>query len=371
MGWARYYEDIEERYGDDTRDRYEQYLKSLEPDGHLPQQSFRPGEVWAVCNGRRFEDYMAFPVDKRIQFRVETEPGCEPPEVELRDGVAERELAPDATDSYSIFSRMPTTVILVLKCGGHRKEYFVHFLKAGSIDKIPEFAVLITALTKNPPTWSTQTFLHFREKLETVLTDQSVPKQFADGVVEYHLALFYENLRSPSFGKLLERANELLRCFTPYSDYAAMICGFYLFRTNAFDHGAVANIGRLPSLKRVFEFFTSPYDEAMRPETMKKRHNQGLQMDILVPRPDHTLIQALLCAKSGDLPKAASQVEETWGMLEPDFDAQRERRLTFLEARIHRAGRNMKAATVCYKRLEFSSQPRFFEEATAFLSKRT
>lgn len=370
MGWARYYEDIEERYADDTRDRYERYLNSLEQNRELPKPQFRPGEVWAVCNGRRFEDSMAFPVKTHIQFRVEAESGSELSEVRVRGDGAERELASDATGNFSVFSNISTTILLVLKSGAYRKDYIVHFLEIGSIDKIPEFAVLVAALTDNPPAWSAATFPLFREKLEAVLIDYSVPKQFGDGIVEYHLALFYENLRSPDFGKLLERSNQLLRCFTPYSDYAAMICGFYLFRTNAFDYGTVANIDRLPSLKRVFEFFTSPYDKAMTPEALTTKQNSA-PMDILVPGPDHDTIQALFCAKSGDYGQAIAKVKETWSMLEPSLDFQRERRLTFLEARIHRASGNTKDATVCYERLEFSSQPRFSEEARTFLAGQT
>lgn len=369
MGWPRYYEDIEERYGDDIRDRYDQYLKGIEED-RQPVPQLKSGEIWASHDGRRCEDYMAFPINTRILLRVETEAGCGPAVVELRDAVAARTLNADSTGNYTICSKTPTTICLVLKSGAHRKEYLIHFLKLESIDKIPEFGALLTTLADNPPSWSTDTFPPFREQLETILEKQSVPKQFADGVIEYHLALFYENLRAPNFGKLLERANELLRCFTPYSDYAAMICGFYLFRTNAFDDGPVANIQRLPNLKRIFHFFTSAYGEAMKPEAMKKRSDKPAKMDILVPRADHMLINALLCAKNGDLGQAASQIEETWRMVEPDFDVQRERRLTFLEARLHRANGNTQEAVACYERLKFSSLPRFSEEATAFLSKR-
>ena len=82
MGFAKYFEDIEDRYGEDTRGRYEKYLKEV---AHAPQppKQVHSGEIWATLNGRRFEDYMAFPCGTRIRFCVHKAPDCEPAKVEL------------------------------------------------------------------------------------------------------------------------------------------------------------------------------------------------------------------------------------------------------------------------------------------------
>ena len=277
-------------------------------------------------------------------------------------------MAPDTKGNYTISSKTPATVKLRLRCGAYTKEHQIHFLETSSIANIPEVAELISALTENPPAWSTESFPPFRRKLDAILKKRRVPKQFGDGVIEYHLSLFYENQRSATFGKLLERANELLRCFAPFSDYAALICAFYLFRTNSFEYTAFVNISRLPNFRRLLHFFTAPFSDAFKLQTKEKQLAHSVKLDLLVPEPDHVMLQALLAANQGRLNDAANLVKDCWRLVEPDFDIQRERRLTFLGARLYRVTGDTKRAAACYERIRYSTQPHFREEAQQFLS---
>jgi hypothetical protein len=88
MGFAKYFEDIEDRYGENTSERYKEYLEEVTRVPQPPNQ-IRSGEIWATLNGRRFEDYMAFPCGTWIRFCVHTAPNCEHTKVELEaDGRA-------------------------------------------------------------------------------------------------------------------------------------------------------------------------------------------------------------------------------------------------------------------------------------------
>ena len=369
MALAKFHEDVEESYLDGTSERYERFLASVEEDRMLREaRKPRPGEVHAVRNGHRFEDQMAFPVNSRIRFNVEVQQGCIAGEVELQDQTGVHSLSADATGAFLLFSKEPATICLVLKSGAHRKEYIVHYLEERPIEKIPEFAALVAKVTDNPPAWSAATFLAFRQRMEKILEAQKVPRQFAAGVIEYHLGLFYEMHQSGVFGKLLERSYELLRCFSRYSDYAALICGFYHFRINDFGHGAAINVARLPELHRVFRFLSSPYEKAMElsGESMKKAHSIRT-LELLMPRADLSTLQALAFALDRNIPEALVQIAEARASTNGIIDPQRQSRLDFIEARLCRANGGVKQAASYYKKLAYSPQNVFRDEATAFL----
>lgn len=115
MALAKFHEDVEDRYLDGTSDQYERFLASVGEDRMLREERKpRPGEVHAVISRRRFEDQMAFPVNHRISFDVEVEQGCVAGEVQIQDPTGVRSLSPDATGAFSLFSRKPETIGLVL-----------------------------------------------------------------------------------------------------------------------------------------------------------------------------------------------------------------------------------------------------------------
>lgn len=164
----------------------------------------------------------------------------------------------ESAGSMELLSKHAVSGDVIATCGNYSKTYRVSFVTASRPENLPEFAAELAALTENPPTWTQSSFDRFRSATEAVLKAHHLPADFCEGVREYHLGLYHEQIGEGRFGARLDRAHTLLRPFVKHSRLAALICGYYLYRVNAFEQPLVRRA--FARLGRVARFFSDKQD---------------------------------------------------------------------------------------------------------------
>lgn len=167
-----------------------------------------------------------------------------------------------------------------------------------------------------------------------------MPTLFSQGVIEYHLALFHEEQRLPSFRERFQSAYGNLRWLIPYSDVARIICTYYLYCSNEFEAAAILWKGRRGRLRRAIRFFLDV--DCGKPAITGSISNSGLAL--LVSLPDLMLFQAIEALEDGRPKTAAELIAVARRHTRADFDRERAARAAYIEAQIKRAVGDEKAA---------------------------
>jgi hypothetical protein len=192
-----------------------------------------------------------------------------------------------------------------------------------------------------------------------------IPADFATGVKEFYFGLFHESVGEPNFRKRLETAFNVLRPFCRYSDYAALICAYYLYRVNCFEQ--VASLSEIPALSRMANFFLEPFGGIKARVTSHARQPAPASTEILVSNRDHALFQAVTSLLAGALPVCAEQLEVANRAGTPGLDPQGEERLAIVRARLARRSGRHAEADRAYGALANSATEAFRAEASAAL----
>ena len=345
MALAKHHEEIEERWIANTSDRYEDILSDL--FGRLPPMILRAGEVYLVRAGRRMEDVEVCEYGETLDLGVESTPGSAPPEIEVQDETGSRPLKQRVNGHISVQFKETGLRRIQVSSGGYIKLYTIHAVEPFRVEELPDFAKLVQSLSDNPPEWSESTFGEFRERLETILAKKGVPRIFADGVIEYHLALFHEERHLPSFRERFESAYGNLRWFIPYSDVARIICAYYLYCANEFEAAAVLWKGRRGRLRQAVRFFLD--GNGAKPPSTKSSTKSGLAL--LVALPDLMLFQAIEALEGGKPKNAAELVAVARRHTRADFDRERAARAAYIEARVKKATGDEKVARSLFESL--------------------
>jgi len=369
MALAKFREDIVERYHEDIRELFGRGEVSPEK-GWQPQQpaAIASDTVAAVRNGKFFEDRVAFLMSEEVTFGLDS-PKQTTVYVSYRcDNGHEIVLNPNGKGFYRLPSGQPGQ--LYLRCGYYIKEYRVSWLREAKPEQLPDFSARLGTLSENPAKWTAATFESVRAELDNILYCPNVPEDFATGVKEFYLGLFHETIGEPNYRKRFEAAFTFLRPFVNYSDYAALICGYYLYRINEFDQ--LAAVPKLSTLSAVGNFFSGTLLATTgKAGNVLPRRPEHVSPEILVSERDYRIIECAVQQLSKQWAKAeralqAAQVASTAGL-----DPQGDERLAILSARLSRQLGHLEKARAEYGKLQFSPNPQFKKEADGFLQQRT
>ena len=338
MALAKHSEEVEERWIANTSDRYEAMLADVFE--RLPPIRLSAGVVYLLRGVRRMEDVEVCEVGEAFDFVVECQSGSAPPEVELLGDTGNGRLEQDANGRITVHFKEAGCRRIQVSSGGYLKLYTIHAVEPFRVQELPDFAGLIRSLTDNPPDWTEVTFGEFRTRLEQILAKKGVPTIFADGVIEYHLALFHEERRLALFRKRFETAYGNLRWFIPYSDVARLICAYYLYCANEFKAAAVLCKGHRGRLRHAVKFFLDGNDFKLASTGSSANHSLAL----LVSLPDLMLFQAIEALEAGKAEGAAELIAVARRHTRADFDRERSARAAYIEARVKKATGDQKVA---------------------------
>ncbi len=341
MALAKYCEDIDDRYTDDNFERLNALFSGRDFSKEWRQLArVDSAAVVARFSGGYFEDRMVFLRHKRTRFSVECASISTPVTVFFsRSGGVPEQLSPDENGGYEI-DAPKTDGELKLRCGNYSKGYHISFLDRRKPETLPDVKKALTALVHNPARWTNAGFENLRGELEIVLSLPGIPLDFADGVKEFYLGLFHESIGEPNYRKRIERAFNLLCPFCAYSDYAQLICTYYLYRVNCF--AQVAGLHQMPLLSTIAKFFLNPHLADNSTATEKP---VASETEILVSDRDFELFGAVKLFVTGDLAGCAKQVALAQAASRPGLDPQGDERLTLLRARLaSRLGKVSEAA---------------------------
>ena len=330
MALAKYLEDITERWLENTEARYEDRLKELFERFPAPVSS--AGEVYLTRHGRRMEDIEVCEVGQTLHMAMVVKEGAAAPKCEIEVDGRWQEVSLMAGQTIDLLLPQTAQRQLRVISAGYLKEYTLHVIQALRVESQPDFSRFIRELSDNPPNWSETTFADFRRQLEAILVAHNAPRLFIDGVIEYHMALFHEELRLANFRDRLQSAYGHLRWFIPYSDIARLICIHYLYCANEFE--AALNLcgsGSTRMRQTLALLLSRPPEEAPGVEIAK----QGLPL--LVSLSDSLLFEAAQAIREGRHESALVLCAAVYRQLLPAFDRERSERLACLEA-LARAG---------------------------------
>lgn len=330
MALAKYLEDITERWLENTKARYEDRLKELFE--RFPASVSSAGEVYLTRHGRRMEDIEVCEVGQTLHLAMVIKEGAAASKCEIEVDGRWQEVSVMSGQTMTLSLPVAAQRQLRVISAGYLKEYTLHVIQAMRVESQPDFARFIRELSDNPPNWSDITFADFRRQLQAILVANNAPQMFIDGVIEYHMALFHEDLRLANFRDRLQSAYGNLRWFIPYSDIARLICIHYLYCANEFE--AALNLcgsGSTRMRQALALLLSRPLEEARSIEISK----QGLPL--LVSLSDSLLFEAAQAIREGRHESALVLCAAVHRQLQPAFDRERAERLACLEA-IARAG---------------------------------
>ncbi len=333
MALAKYYEEIEERWIANTSERSESALAELFEK--FPAKSHVAGEVHLTRAGRRMEDIEVCEVGQSLDLSVVSTPGSAKPSIELKYGSTSKFIEPNAASKVKLRLSAPETARVHVSSHGFLKSYTIHVIEPFTAEDLPDFAELIRSLDENPPQWTEVSFAEFRRRLEAVLHRKALPSMFSDGIIEYHLGLFHEEQRFPSFRERLQSAYGSLRWFIPYSDVAGLICAYYLFCSNEFAASRNVSKGGGGRLRTANSFFLEQHGEEK--NTKNSRPEKRAVLPLLVALPDLLSFQAIEAMESGRLQDADELVSVAASYTQANFDSERAARISFLRARVRSA----------------------------------
>ncbi len=360
MGYSKYSEDITDRWVEDTRDREDAFFQqwSLE---HVPTPPPPSGEVYLEINGRRLEDEEVFPTGTSIRFKAIVATRCAPVEIALRRAGKRSILRPNALGLYTVPASPPSCVEIEAISGAFHRFHIIDFVEDTHIDQIPGVAEEIAEFASNPPGWTREQFENFRRRLRDLLIQSSVPQSFANGLIEYFLAVQLESLGEVGFQPRLEAAFVILRKFAPFSDIAAMITQYFRYRTNTFCEAASATGTRQRPLKMLTDYFVGKISVNAKASVRRR------EVELVVPEVEYSVMEAVRAMLRDDPSAALGMVMVSRKLQRPLPDPQREDRLKVIEGRAYRALGRRDQALAAYRSLLGSPCQSFQNEASEYL----
>jgi hypothetical protein len=357
MGYAKYNEDIVDRWVEDTRDKESVFFQQWNLQ-HVAAPPPPAGEVYLEVKGKRLEDEEVFPVGTSLTFKPIFQPGSAAVEIALTRGGRKSILTPNAVAAYVIKAPKQETVEVEASSGAYHQVHTIHFVDVARIDHIPGVSDEIGRFTTNPPGWTKEQFNKFRARVGDLLAQVSVPQSFADGLVEYFLAVQLEADENKAFRDRLESAFVILRRFAPFSDVAALVAEYFRYRTNTFipPPGAVD--------KRPLGVITTFFANTSISQNAKGHLSRGIEL--VVPEVEYCCLEAVRAMLRQDYQGALGMVAVS-RKVRGVQDAYREDRLRIIEARAHAHLHDQKAGAIY--RLLLNSPCKLFQiEASQFLN---
>lgn len=324
MALAKYLEDITERWLENTQVRYENRLKELFE--RFPAPLARAGEVYLTRQSRRMEDVEVCELGQELVLGITVSDGAAVPTLEMEVEGRWQKIQPQGSGTVSLMMPQCGQRQLRIISAGYLKEYTLHVIEALRVEEQQDFAAFIRQLSDNPPRWTESSFAEFRNQLQNILSQHGAPALFISGVVEYHMGLFHEDQRHPSFRERFQSAYGHLRWFIPYSDIARLICTHYLYCANEFAAALEVCGSSAGRLSRSLHFLLG--NDAL--PRVQNAARQGLPL--LMSLSDSLLFQAIEAIQDGRFEDALSLYAAVGRQQVPSFDRERAERLNYVEA---------------------------------------
>ena len=364
MALAKYCEDIVDRLSDDNWERIHAFFAIRNFDKEWRESKrVESAAVAAQFKDRYFEDRMVFLRSAKTRFNIICASKEQPVVVQYtRRSQASEVLFPDTQGHYQILAPKEDGE-LKLQCGFYTKNYSISFLDKPKPETLPNLQLALAALVSNPARWTSAGFEKLRSELEFALAIPGIPADFAMGVKEFYLGLFHESIGERNFRKRLETAFNILRPFSPYSDYATLICAYYLFRVNCFEQ--VASLKEIPTLSRIAQFFLEPLFLASGKTRSQPAPPVGTE--ILVSDRDFALFHAVTSFLSDDMVTCSEQLDISIRAEKVGLDPQGDERIAIVRARLAMRSDKIAAAKLLYGTLSNSATEAFRLEAEKIL----
>lgn len=360
MGYSKYTEDIVDRWVEDTREREAAFYRRWNLE-HVPPPLPAPGDIYLQTAGKRLEDEEVFPAPSTLRLSAVVNCDAAPPELTLRQKGQRLALRQNSAGLYTIAGANPETVQIDAASGAYHRAYIIHFVEVAQIERIPGLLDEIKRFTSNPPGWTREDFDGFRSRLRDLFQKNSVPENFANGLIEYFLGVQCEANQDSSFEHRLEAAYVIMKKFAPFSDIAAVITEYFRYRVNIFGSADESVRPAGFPLSAIKAFFVG---RAGAPQTDSAASRA---IELIIAEAEYCCIEAVRAMLRND-PEAAlglaSVARKIQGQLR---DPQREERLKVIEARAHVALGESGKARAAYQPLLNSTSEVFRHEATNFL----
>ena len=330
MALAKFLEDITDRFLEDADDRLNGHLgrdwgsgwkATVEVESHAASLVDENGFLWDdrmvfVCGDERVCRVRIAVNGAKVALKWNGRVDAPQPQIIAQE------------NQIRFLSRVSQSGDLHLECGNFSKKYRVSFVHSEPPETLPDFAKELTSLVDSPVEWTQFTFDDFRLKCDDLLAAYQLPQDFCDGVREYFLGIYHEQLNEPHFTKRLEYALTLLTPFFPYSRLAILIGGYIFYRMNAFEVGPVrSGLIRIGQLAR---FFSS---DDIDPIKLKQSSITGSQEPLVISSIDQAIIEAiefLVESKVNDAEKSLNHAE----LRRCPVDQHAQERIYFVRAKI-------------------------------------
>ena len=328
MALAKYHEEIAERWLTNNSPRLEAHMSGT--IDRFPPRAAQAGEVYLVRDGGRMEDIEVCAVGSPFLINVAYQPDIAEPVIECEDDTGRlRRITTREKTAELRFDRVGTRRLQVAS-SGYVKPYVIHVVEPFHVEQLPDFASLIRGLTDNPPLWTDESFISFRQQLEITLDRPEVPALFIEGLVEYHLGLHFQERCLQSAKDRFQSAYGALRWFIPYSDIARLICTYYLYGTNEFEAAGKLCVAGHSRLADAIDFFRIHLPRVVEDVKKTKRGYHGLPL--LIAQSDVLCFQAVQAIRESKWEEAQELTAIARKDTRRSFHRERAFRIEFLEA---------------------------------------
>ena len=367
MANAKYTEDIIDRYSEDNYERINALFSVRDFDKEWHELArVESAAVAAHKDGRFFEDRSVFLRGAKVKFTVVCASNKQPVSVTFtRTGKSPEVLMANAKGYYEL-KATDEDGRLQLQCGHYTKIYMLSFIEQPKLEKLPDVWQALQKLISNPANWTNDGFERLRTELTGCLDQPSIPREFAFGVKEFYFGLFHEGIKEPNYRKRLETAFQTLKPFCPYSNYATLICTYFLFRVNSFER--VAALTEIPTLSRIARFFETPFKHCAENVAQSVSKEASSSTEILVSNRDFELIRATNCFLDKNFKDCVKHINLCRKASVASLDPQGDDRLTLLEARLARTSEKLAEARRLYGSLQNCLSDVIRVEAEEFLN---
>ncbi len=372
MGYAKYQEDISDRYWEDLA-AIERLDAIFAPGTYQSAPPPEPtGWIRLRLDQGPLPDRIALVEGEQLTLHVETDKPDVPFKIDFTAGPCSELPEVLVSDRQIRFTLGQDGFYIVrVSCGTYFKDYEIDVSRTLDFDHQPPIQQGYLYLQDRPDEWTRERLDTLRRLMIPANRPAGVPDSFCNGILDYHLALFHaENENETVANRRFEDAYKNLRPFIAHSDVAHFICDYILYLMNRFDGcDASRSPGRFGGLRA---FFRADFKQALNSCNEERVPGSGRFIEVLVKSVDQRMLDVVrkICHDSTNtLPSSLESLENR--LLTGHHDAACSTRLHVVLARGLRRIQLMEQAMVHYQQVAQSENAKpWHSEANEFLTQR-
>ena len=312
MGYAKYQEDISDRYWEDLA-AMERLDAVFAPGTYQSAPPPEPtGWIRLRLDRGPLPDRIAVVEGERLALDVETDKPNAPFKIGFTVG-PRAELPEVLVNDRQIRFTLDQDGLYVVRvtCGAYFKDYEIDVSRTLDLDQQPPIQEGYLYLQDRPDEWTRERMDTLRRLMIPANRPAGVPDSFCNGILDYHLALFHaENDNETVANRRFEDAYKNLRPFIAHSDVAHFICDYILYLMNRFDGcDASRSPGRFGGLRA---FFRADFKDALKTCPLERVGGSGRFIEVLVKSIDQRMLDVArkICGDlTGTLPSSLESLE--------------------------------------------------------------